>query len=44
MIIEKNSKNEFKAVPSIITFMRTDDKVEFDKKWDEAKSFLEEAK
>lgn len=44
MIIEKNAEGAFKAVPSIITFMRSDDKVEFEKKWDEAKKFLEETK
>jgi len=29
-----------KPAPSIITFLRTDDRVEFEKKWDEAMEFL----
>ena len=40
IIIEKDNKNTFKAVPSIITFLRTDDKTEFDAKWNEAKAYL----
>ena len=40
VIIEKGDSNAFKAVPSIITFLRNDDKIEFNQKWDEAKAFL----
>lgn len=41
MLIEKDSATgKMTPVPALISFLRTDDKNEFDKKWDEAKEFL----
>ena len=42
MIIEKDEKGAFKPIPTIITFMKTDDKLDFDQKWNEAKVHLGE--
>lgn len=40
ILIEKDATGKMTPVPALISFQRTDDKNEFDKKWDEAKEFL----
>ena len=43
VLVERNEKeNKLSPIPALISFIRSDDKNEFDKKWDEAIGYLKE--